>query len=250
MAKSNSVIPEGLAQLLAAADKSRGFPAGTMASVMQQETGGNQKYISDPTTYHYAANAAGQRIAGHTGKISTAFGPFGILESTGRDPGYGVTPLKSKDLEEQIRFASDYLAARSKNAGGLHAGLAGYGEGEKYATQVQGRMTPQQIERAAASPPEITPPLDATTQVASQPINVVQPTVAQVTQPIEAPAVASSGPDVWMEFQRNMQARQSPQAETLASYGAPMAIPNFAAVAPPTSLRPNFQAFTGYGRRA
>lgn len=125
--------------LLAQADKQRGFPTGTMASIMQQETGGNAKYLDDPTAYHYGLNAEGKRVAGHTGKISTAFGPFGILESTGRDPGYGVQPLQNKSLEEQVRFASDYLDARSKSAGSLTAGLAGYGEGAKYATQVARR---------------------------------------------------------------------------------------------------------------
>lgn len=112
-----------------------------MASVMRQEVGGNpSKYLNNPETYHYPMNEKGKRIAPHTGKVSTAFGPFGILESTARDPGYGVSPLKGKDLQEQIRFASDYLAARSKDSGGLVAGLAGYGEGSKYASQVASRI--------------------------------------------------------------------------------------------------------------
>lgn len=103
-----------ISQLLQAADKQYGFPSGTMASLMQQETGGNQKYLNDPAAYHYGLNAEGKRIAGHTGKVSTAFGPFGILESTAANPGYGVAPLKDKSLEEQVRFAAEYLGARSK----------------------------------------------------------------------------------------------------------------------------------------
>lgn len=126
-------------QLLEQAEKDRGLPAGLLSSLVQQETGGNQKYITDPTTYHYGLNKEGKRIAGHTGKISTAFGPFGILESTAADPGYGVKPLKDKSLEEQIRFAADYVVGRSKKAG-LKAGLAGYGEGDKYAKSVLGRI--------------------------------------------------------------------------------------------------------------
>ena len=142
--------PEGISALLAQADQQRGFPAGTMASIMQQETGGNPKYLQDPTTYHYGLNEDGKRVAGHTGKVSTAFGPFGILESTASKLGYGVVPLQNKSLEEQVRFAADYLAARSKD-GGLAAGLAGYGEGEKYAKQVLARVgTPPKAQAPAA----------------------------------------------------------------------------------------------------
>ena len=132
--------PDELVQLLIEADKRNGFPVGTMASVMQQEIGGNSKYIQDPTTYHYPLNAQGKRIAKHSGVESTAFGPFGIVESTAADPGWGVKPLQDKSLGEQVRFASDYLAARAKQAGSLEKGLAGYGEGQKYASTVMGRL--------------------------------------------------------------------------------------------------------------
>src|SRR5690606_35820492 len=38
------------------------------------------------------------------------------------------------------RFASEYVAARIKHAGGLREGLAGYGEGAKYAASVMSRL--------------------------------------------------------------------------------------------------------------
>lgn len=115
---------------LAAAEQRNGLPAGTLRAVMRREVGGRQaEFLSNPSKYHYGLNARGQRIAPHTGRVSTAFGPFGILESTGRKPGYGVAPLQSKELDEQIRFAADYLAARSRSEGGLAGGLAAYGEG-------------------------------------------------------------------------------------------------------------------------
>lgn len=164
-------IPENVLKLLIEADKRNGFPAGTMQAILQQETGGNAKYLQDPAAYHYAPNAEGKRIAGHTGKVSTAFGPFGILESTGSKPGYGVAPLKDKSLEEQVRFASDYLAARSKEAGSLQGGLAGYGEGTKYGQQVASRIAgkpasilavpddqvPTAIQTAAVAAPQAVP---------------------------------------------------------------------------------------------
>lgn len=124
---------------LARHERRVGFPAGTLRAVQMQETGGSQAYLDDPSKYHYELNAEGKRIAPHTGKVSTAFGPYGILESTARDPGYGVTPLRDKSLEEQTRFMADYLAARVARAGSLRGGLAGYGEGESYADSVLGR---------------------------------------------------------------------------------------------------------------
>lgn len=209
--------------LLAQADKARGFPAGTMASVMQQETGGNAKYLQDPSTYHYGLNAEGKRVAGHTGKISTAFGPFGILESTGRDPGYGVRPLQNKSIEEQVRFASDYLDARSKSAGSLNAGLSGYGEGAKYANQVARRrdgkspaavpMVPAEVQLAQAKPlAQVPAAVAADIQMASLP---VQPAVqAQPQAPMQAfvqagpeemvaAAAQAAAPD-WEAFQQAM----------------------------------------------
>lgn len=136
---TNKTLPSDLLEQLTTADKRAGLPVGTMQAILQQETGGNTKYLEDPTAYHYGLNAEGKRIAGHTGKVSTAFGPFGILESTARDPGFGVAPLKDKSLGEQIRFAADYLGARVKRDG-LEKGLAGYGEGTKYGQQVADRI--------------------------------------------------------------------------------------------------------------
>lgn len=133
-------MDQSLETKLQAAEKRTGLPEGLLRSIIKQETGGKQDYLDDPSKYHYGLNAAGKRIAGHTGQISTAFGPFGILESTGSKPGYGVAPLADKSIDEQVRFASDYLAARVKSAGSVSAGLAGYGEGEKYSRQVLSRL--------------------------------------------------------------------------------------------------------------
>lgn len=133
-------LPEAWSSQLTAREQAAGLPTGLLASIIQQETGGKADFLNDPTKYHYELNKDGKRIAGHTGKESTAFGPFGILESTAKDPGYGVKPLQNKSIEEQARFASDYLAARIKAAGSVQGGLAGYGEGMKYADAVMGRL--------------------------------------------------------------------------------------------------------------
>lgn len=137
---SSAPLSGTLEEKLAQADKNAGLPPGTMRSVFMQETSGSSEYIDNPAKYHYPLDKNGRRIAPHTGKVSTAFGPFGILESTARDPGYGVAPLRDKSLDEQIRFASEYLAARTRAAGSLEGGLAGYGEGGRYSGQVMDRI--------------------------------------------------------------------------------------------------------------
>lgn len=218
-------IPNDLLALLTEADKRQGFPTGTMQSILQQETGGNPKYLNDPAAYHYAPNSEGKRVAGHTGKVSTAFGPFGILESTGAQPGYGVAPLKDKTLAEQVRFASDYLAARSKNAGGLEAGLAGYGEGPKYAQQVMGRIgTP-----------------DAPATVAEAPVQLAQ-SVPLVQTPQGPVPVGYAAPDAggWKEFQ---QAMVDPITPTALNFGGAPKGFNPLAYAPQGGGEVNFRAF-------
>lgn len=126
--------------MLAAQDRKYGWPEGLAKAVWMQETGGRKEFIDNPAKYHYEKNKDGKRIAPHTGKVSTAFGPFGILESTARDPGYGVTPLQNKSLEEQIRFAFEYLYALEKEAGSLAGGLGRYGEGAGYARKIENRL--------------------------------------------------------------------------------------------------------------
>ena len=225
MAKSFSGIPQDIYSQLVAADKRNGFPVGTMAAVMQQEIGGQfDRFLGDPTAYHYAADANGRRIAPHTGKESTAFGPFGLLDSTVRDPGWGVAPLKDKSIGEQIRFAADYLGARAKSAGGLQQGLAGYGQGPAYARQVMGRIgqqTPPVVlaqEAAPASTPIPAPQVPALDQVAQAPVNA------------PAPVVLAQGPDPWQEFQKRFDApAAAPKARTAdAAWNLPeMQIPDF-----------------------
>jgi hypothetical protein len=167
-------LPDKLVTLISATEERTGLPKGALLGVLGQEVGAQaSKFINDPAAYHYAKDASGKRVAKHTGKVSTAFGPFGILESTGAKPGYGVAPLKDKSLEEQVRFAGEYLAARAKQAGSLIGGLAGYGEGAKYAEQVAKRIGGKQ--------PEIQKQI-----VQAAPATVSQNKVTQVQAPVQA----------------------------------------------------------------
>lgn len=117
-------------ELEAKAEAEYNLPAGILASIRQQETGGQEKYLADPTTPHYPES-----------KKSTAYGPYGILKSTAAQPGYGTAPLTDNSLPSQVNFAAQYLAGRIKSAGSVDKGLAGYGEGPKYANQVLSRMS-------------------------------------------------------------------------------------------------------------
>lgn len=126
--------------LLEEAERKNGMPKGMMKSIMKQEIGGDRSFLDDPSKYHYGPDANGRRK-------STAFGPFGILDSTAKDPGYGVAPLQNKSIEEQIRFSSEYAAARARYAGSWEGGLARYGDGSGYASSVMSRVgtpTPHQ----------------------------------------------------------------------------------------------------------
>lgn len=225
-------IPQDVLSLLADADKRNGLPAGTMLSIMTQEVGGKEdRFLADPGAYHYAPDAQGRRIAPHTGKVSTAFGPLGILESTAADPGFGVAPLKDKSLPEQIRFASDYVKAR---------GLANYGEGQKYADQVSARVGRQGPDGAREQVATATlPPTQTTEAVAAAPV------VAASNLPL---APDDPDKDPWIQFQRQVAARQEVTPQTLA-YGQPATpampgvnVPAFN-VAPNQGARPDFRSF-------
>ena len=241
-------ISDDLIKMLGEADKRNGLPPGTMFSVMQQETGGKAQYLDDPTTYHYGKNEDGKRIAGHTGKVSTAFGPFGILESTARDPGYGVAPLKDKSLGEQVRFASDYLAARSKQAGSLQGGLSGYGEGGKYGQQVMNRIgdAPVQVAKQA--------PVKQPVQIAPQEMQAADE-AAQVAQTQQAQQVApAEQADPWQEFLAKVRGKEEPaEPVQVASlqYGAPqmqVQVPDFMAAVQGRQQRNDPQQdFLGFG---
>jgi len=244
--------------LLAAADARKGFPPGTMASVWKQETGGNSKYIDDPSAYHYGLNAEGKRVAGHTGQVSTAFGPFGILESTGRDPGYGVKPLASKDLEEQIRFASDYLGARSAGPGGLRAGLAGYGEGQKYAQQVEARRDGEAgISRGTRRPqPGVTPvvPADPATPVPTQ-LAAVSPGPGDQAPVQLAPQAPNADQQAWQNFLAAQAQSHAPVQEQDPGPAIEAQLASFGQVRPPEyqaqAVAPraiDFRAFGNWGR--
>jgi hypothetical protein len=193
-------LPKELIDQLNATDKRHGFPQGTMLSVMQQEIGGRSEFLQDPTKYHYEPNEKGQRIAKHTGKVSTAFGPFGILESTAKDPGYGVTPLRDKSLGEQVRFAGEYLAARAKQGGSLIKGLAGYGEGDKYAHQVAKRQGSIEVAAPGSGPMSEPAPAQPVQVAVAEPVADPGPAPVFTLPQTQQAEVTQAGVDPWTAF--------------------------------------------------
>lgn len=250
---TEDTAPQDIPAQLAAAEKRVGLAPGVMASIMKQEIGGNTKYLDDPAAYHYEMGPDGRRVAPHTGKVSTAFGPFGILESTAKDPGYGVAPLKDKSLGEQIRFATDYAAARVKSAGSLEAGLAGYGEGAKYAAQVTGRM-------GKSSPVQASAPVVVAAAPAQAPVMTAPSAAEAVVQgggsaPVmaEAPGIPAGGEgDAWQAFLKSMPRTQGQQPVNVNDlrYGGVMAgtaVPQYQfQPSKVKSVRPNFDAFSAW----
>lgn len=266
--KKPNTLPDSFSTLLRAAEQRVGLPTGAMNAIVGQEVGPElDKYLADPTAYHYGLNADGQRIAPHTGKVSTAFGPFGILESTARNPGYGVKPMANKSLEEQARFSAEYLAARSRAAGSFEKGVAGYGEGAKYGAQVVGRL-PDGATLATSQPvPVGRQPDGVGVPVAAAPVALVQAPQMVGPSGIGLPSElaawlanrgqpeAPSAPDAWQAFLQKM--RDVPETKVAA---APVAVTpaeidygNLGKVAPIPSVMPSgrvdFGPFAAFGSR-
>ena len=239
-----------LRKLIADNEARVGFPTGLSDAVMNQEISGKSDYIVDPSKYHYPQDASGNRK-------STAFGPFGILDSTAKDPGYGVKPLTDKSsLEDQARFHADYLAARIKSAGSLQGGLAGYGEGQRYADEVMRRMAMNReagngrgSRRAQPTETVVDP-----TQLAQAPTPVETPPVVEAppVQVAQAPVAApvDTGPNEWQLLNARLAAQQANEAPSL-DFGVPdMRVAQIAQPTPQVQNRAvNFNAFGKWGTR-
>ena len=243
--------PVDLNTLLSKAEQANNLPAGSMSAILAQETGGNTKYLDDPTAYHYGLNKDGKRVAGHTGKVSTAFGPFGILESTGANPGYGVEPLKDKSLPEQVRFAAQYLGARAKHAGSFEAGLAGYGEGDGYANAVMGRMGNPKVAVSNPNSNAAVSPVGLEVGVPqAMPMEVPQQVLAQ-SMAMPQQHVIPQGPDPWEAFQKALPRKGGrPVVEVpKQDFFAPKDWSVFQAMSNKPARKVDFSAFGKWGKK-
>ena len=91
-------------------------------------------YTDNPTI----AKLIGIESAGDPMALSEegAKGLMQLLESTARQPGYGVTPFQGNDFYNQlenIRFGTDYYNALLKKFGNERDALIGYKQGPGYA---------------------------------------------------------------------------------------------------------------------
>ena len=165
--------PQIIKQMAAKEDARLGLPIGLTASVIQQETGFNDKFLVD------------QRVPHYTGPKpkSTAAGLGGFLEGTARDPGYGVKPLGNDwSIPNQVRFASELLAANIKRKGGIDKGLMAYGTGKpEYANAVLSRVG----WKPDTEQPTVTPiPKEQAVQQQVQPMSVATDPSTQANTPI------------------------------------------------------------------
>jgi len=195
--KKQAATRSMIEKLAAAEEKRAGLPAGTVSSIVAQETGWQQRFLVDPSEAHYKTGSDGKKPK------SSARGLGGILKDTARDPGYGVAPLKDWTVPEQLRFIADYAMAQIKRTGSVEKGLAAYGEGDKYAEQVAKRI-PGMGNAVATAPPSLEP--RRMTQVAA-PVRQPQP-IAVAELPRMPPAQAF----MQAQAQQPVQAAQQVQA--------------------------------------
>lgn len=161
--------PSAWLELMAAEEKRTGLPSGLLHSLVKQETGFQQRFLDDPSAAHYAVGPNGEKPK------SSARG-FGFLEGTASNPGYGVAPLKDWSVPEQLRFMADYVNARAKQAGSLEGGIAGFGEGPKYAAQVMARLP-------SARNTQATPMIASKVEQDAPPVQMQAAVVPQVVPP-------------------------------------------------------------------
>src|SRR5690606_24262441 len=85
-----------------------------LPSLVQQESGSRHQL------------ADGSLITSSSG----ALGITQVMPGTAKSPGFGVTPLRSDDVNEYLRFGRDYLAALlHRYQGNIPAALAAYNTG-------------------------------------------------------------------------------------------------------------------------
>lgn len=96
-----------------------------------------------------------QESAGNPNAVSPkgARGLTQVMPATGRDPGFGVAPLRDNSPQENVRFGRDYLTAMLKRYPGRpDLALAAYNSGPGAADKLRGRTTPAQSQGLQAIP--------------------------------------------------------------------------------------------------
>lgn len=93
---------------------------------------GLEKYGVSPEQFRRAVLGKIQQESAFNPNAVSSAGAKGlaqVLDSTGRDPGYGVTPMSDTSPEESLRFGADYLAEMVKRTGSLDKALVAYNGG-------------------------------------------------------------------------------------------------------------------------
>jgi hypothetical protein len=125
-----------------------------------------------------------------SGRSERAVGLGGVLQSTARQPGYGMKPNEAAltKPEENLRFALDYADARIRAAGGdVRKGLMGYGGGGSY--PADGIMQRAGMQPASAPNTQV-----ADNRVSPATINLGVTAPAPTPAPAAAAAPQQAGP--------------------------------------------------------
>lgn len=124
---------EGVALMAAQGDirnpSVRGMIVGSIPKTFQGGTG-----MSFDDVFGRLIQTESGGVHSKNGSLTTsekgALGITQVMPKTGRDPGYGVTPLQNDSQEEYVRFGRDYLQAMQKEFNGdMTMALAAYNAG-------------------------------------------------------------------------------------------------------------------------
>ncbi|SUA63347.1 Uncharacterised protein [Oligella urethralis] len=180
-------------------EKRLGLPANSLAVIRDIESSSGEKYLTNPAAYHYGL-VNGKRS-------STASGLYGILDSTGRKPGWGIKPVDKTSLRDNVRFAGEYFKARIKHAGSLEGGLRGYGDGtDSYLNKYNTRMAKLGLQGASTKTPIPNHPeyyLEA-------PEPLTEASFMEGEQPLRRPT-RQQQPNDWELLRENLKLRQQIQ---------------------------------------
>lgn len=124
------MAPMGSAPTSGPPAPSAAVPAAKVPEVFREAIAGHAERTGlDPELF---GRVIGAESAGNPNAVSNkgAAGLAQVMPGTGRDPGYGVQPIKDSTPDENLRFGADYLKAMSdRYSGNVPVALAAYNWG-------------------------------------------------------------------------------------------------------------------------
>lgn len=114
-----------------------------------------------------------------------------VMPKTGRDPGYGVAPIRDNSEAEYRRFGRDYLGAMLKEFGGDQAkALAAYNWGPGMVAKAAAKYGANWLDHAPDETKQYVSKITAAAGGNTQPAQAVQPVAAAPVEPVAQAAGA------------------------------------------------------------